>query len=368
MATVPEERQARVGLGPLWRWLDERLGLQDLAYPVPAHANSVLYVLGGITLFGVLVLIVTGIYLTQFYHAHPDDARESVEYIINTARFGDFVRNLHFWLANLVAITLLLHALRVFVTGAYRAPRELNWVVGVGLLATFLGLVFTGTVLKWDQEAWEALEHNEEIGELLGGLGTWFTSEFTESTPILERLFVAHVAILPFALLALAAVHFYLIKHHGISSVPGHEETRPAGTTDTALAMATEGHVPFTNHLLHILGWGVLLTALGSVLSLLISAPLGELIDPEEEKTKPPWMFLPVYPFEDWLGVKALLWLPVLGVPLLALVPAFDRFRSSSLRARWPLLAVGAVVVVALVALAVYAQLSTPAEHVPGEE
>src|SRR6266545_5774224 len=216
MARTPGRRRIRFEPGLLWRWIDDRLGLQDLAYPVPAHANTVLYTLGGITLFGVLVLIATGIYLTQFYHADPDQARESVEYIITTATIGDFVRSLHFWMANLVAITLLLHALRVFVTGAYRAPRELNWAVGVGLLAIFFGLVFTGTVLKWDQEGWEALQHNEEIGELLGSAGTWFTSEFTTSTPILERLFVAHVAILPFALFALAAVHFYLIKHHGI--------------------------------------------------------------------------------------------------------------------------------------------------------
>src|SRR3990170_5658427 len=94
MAGTPGARRLTFNSGPLWRWLDERLGLQDLAYPVPAHANNVLYTLGGITLLGVIVLIVTGIYLTQFYHAHPDDARESVEYIVDTARFGDFVRNL----------------------------------------------------------------------------------------------------------------------------------------------------------------------------------------------------------------------------------------------------------------------------------
>jgi ubiquinol-cytochrome c reductase cytochrome b subunit len=368
MAATPRTKQARFNLGPVWRWIDERLGLQDIAYPVPAHANTVLYTLGGITLFGVLVLIATGIYLTQFYHADPTQARQSVEYIITTARLGDFVRSLHFWMANLVAITLVLHALRVFATGSYRAPRELNWVVGIGLLVTFFGMVFTGTVLKWDQEGWEALQHNEEIGKLLGSFGTWFTSEFTTSTPILERLFVAHVVILPFMLLGLAAVHFFLIKHHGISSVPGHEESRPAGRTDAAQAMETEGHVHFTNHLLHILGWGLLLTSLGSFLALLTSAPLGELIDPSVEKTKPLWMFLPLYPFEDWLSIKALLWLPAVGLTLLALVPAFDRFRSSSLRARWPLLAVAAVVIVVLVGLAIYAQVSTPAEHVPGAE
>lgn len=363
--TRPGERKAS---DPFWRWVDERLGLADLSYPVPAHANSVLYTLGGITLFGIVVLVATGVYLTQFYHADPAQARQSVEYIITTARLGDFFRSLHFWMANLVMITLLLHVLRVFVTGAYRAPRELNWVVGVGLFFVFLGLVFTGTVLKWDQEGWEALQHNEEIGELLGGAGIWFTSEFTTSTPILQRLFIAHVAILPLLLFGLVVVHFFLVKHHGIASLPGHEERRHGGHTDTVEAMEREGYVPFTNHVLHIAGWGLLLTAAGSLLALIISAPLGEVIDPSEEKTKPLWMFLPLYPFEDWLGIKALLWLPILGIAAFTAVPFVDRFGSSSLRRRWILVAGAVIVIAALASLAIYAQASTPAEHVPGME
>jgi ubiquinol-cytochrome c reductase cytochrome b subunit len=352
----------------LWRWIDERLGLADLAYPVPAHANNVLYTLGGITLFGILVLIGTGIYLTQFYHAHPTDARESVEYIITTARLGDFFRSLHFWMANLVTITLLLHALRVFVTGAYRVPRELNWVVGVGLLAIVLGLVFTGTVLKWDQEGWEALQHNEEIGKLLGGVGIWFTPELTTSTPILQRLFIAHVAILPMLLIGLVAVHLLLVKHHGISSLPGHEEQRPAGRADTVQAMEAEGSVPFTNHMLHILGWGFLLTAVASLLALVISAPLGQVIEPGEEKTKPLWMFLPLYPFEDWFGIRALLWLPLAAFGGLAAIPFIDRFGSSSLRRRWLLIGAAVLIIAFLVSVGIYAQISTPAEHIPGME
>jgi ubiquinol-cytochrome c reductase cytochrome b subunit len=359
---------SRTWVNKVWKWVDDRLGLEDLAYPVPAHANNVLYTLGGVTAFGIFVLIVTGIYLTQFYHGDPTQARQSVEYIITTARFGDFVRSLHFWMANLVAITLFLHALRVFVTGSYRAPRELNWIVGVGLLAVFFGLVFTGTVLKWDQEGWEALQHNEEIGKLLGGAGVWFTTEFTSSTPILQRLFIAHVAILPLALIGLMAVHFYLIKHHGISSIPGHEEVRPAEETDTKAAIETEGSVPFTGHALHIAGWGLLLTALGSFLALIISAPLGEVIQPGEEKTKPLWMFLPLYPFEDWIGIKALLWMPIAAIAGLAAVPFIDRFGSSSLRRRWILIAAAVVVIAALVALAIYAQASGTSQHVPGME
>ncbi len=350
----------------VWQWIDERLGLEDLAYPVPAHANNVLFTLGGVTAFGVVILIASGIYLTQFYHGDPSQARESIEYIITTARFGDFVRNLHFWMANLVTITLLLHVLRVFVTGSYRAPRELNWIVGVGLLSVILGLLFTGTVLKWDQEGWEALQHNEEIGELLGGAGVWFTSEFTTSSPILERLFIAHIAILPLVLIGLMAVHFYLIKHHGISSMPGHEELKPGELTDTEAAMRREGNVPFANHALHIAGWGLLLTTVASFLALVVAAPLGDVIEPGEEKTKPLWIFLPLYPFEDWIGIRALLWVPIAAVVGLATVPFIDRFGSSSLRRRWVLIAAALVIIVALVALAIYAQASTPAEHIPG--
>lgn len=354
------------GAARVWRWTDERLGLADIAYPVPKHANTILYTLGGVTLFGILVLTATGIYLTQFYNSDPTGARQSVEYITTTARLGDFVRSLHFWMANLVTIALLLHALRVFVTGGYRAPREATWIAGLGLLAVMLGLVFTGTVLKWDQEGWEALQHNEEMGKLLGGAGVWFTSEFTTSTPILERLFIAHVSILPLVLAGLLAVHFYLIKRHGISSLPGREERRSPGRTDTAQAIQAEGYMPFTSHLLRILGWGLLLAAVGTVLALVVSAPLGAVIDPSEEKTKPPWMFLPVYPFEDWFGIKALLWLPVVGLAGLAAVPFIDRFGSSSLRRRWILMAAAVIVIAALVALAIYAQASTPAAHVPG--
>jgi quinol-cytochrome oxidoreductase complex cytochrome b subunit len=349
-------------------WVDERIGLAELSYPVPAHANGVLYTLGGITLFGVLVLVVTGIYLTQFYHGDPTQARESLAYIITTATLGDFVRSVHFWTANLVMITLLLHALRVFVTGSYRPPRELNWIVGVGLLGILFGLTFTGTVLKWDQEAWEALQHNEEMGRLLGGVGVWFTPEFTTATPILQRLYIAHVAILPLLLFVVVAAHLFLIKHHGVSSLPGRESRRPGGPTDTEQAIEAEGSVPFTTHVLHIAGWGLLLTAVAGLLSLLFSAPLGEVIDPGEEKTKPLWMFLPLYPFEDWFGIRALLWLPIGTLVGLAAVPFVDRFSSSSMRRRWVLIAAALFLLAAIVVLAVSAQISTPAQHIPGAE
>ena len=168
MATLEAPRN---GLRVTTEWVYGRLGLRSLTYHVPSYANAIPYLLGGITLFGILILIATGIYLAQFYHPNPTDAHASVFYIVTEAQLGDFVRSVHFWTANIVMITLLLHLLRVVIGGAYRAPREVTWAIGVGLLVVMLGFFFTGTVLKWDQEAFEALGHNEAIGTILGSLG-----------------------------------------------------------------------------------------------------------------------------------------------------------------------------------------------------
>lgn len=105
--------QVRSGL---WRWLDERLGVSALSYPVPDHANSLWYTLGGITFVGFIVLILTGVYLAQFYHPHPAQARESVLYIRDVAPLGNLVRGIHVWLASLMTLTAFLYLLRVFAT------------------------------------------------------------------------------------------------------------------------------------------------------------------------------------------------------------------------------------------------------------
>ncbi|MDP9251157.1 MAG: cytochrome b N-terminal domain-containing protein, partial [Chloroflexota bacterium] len=192
-ASVP----ARTRWGRAWDAIDERLGLSGLAYPVPAHANGIGYILGGISFFGFLILVVTGVWLAQFYHPTPEAARESVVYIMNVAPAGDIVRGIHYWTANVVMATVLLHLGRIFVTGSYKRPREANWLIGLGLMASTLGLIFTGTVMKWDQEGYEALGHYVETGKLLGALGFWFSGDFEASLPLLGRLYVAHVVILP---------------------------------------------------------------------------------------------------------------------------------------------------------------------------
>src|SRR3989304_2020747 len=254
-----------------WEALDERLGLSGLAYPVPAHANGIGYILGGITFFGFLILAGTGVLLAQFYDPTPAGARESIAYIMNTAAFGDVVRGIHFWVANLVMATVLLHMGRVFVTGSYKRPREANWLIGVGLLGVTLGLIFTGTVLKWDQEGYEALQHNIEIGELLGGFGFWFPPAVAASVPIVGRLYIAHVVILPALGTFLLIAHFLLVKRHGISPLPAVADAAVEGTGP---APEKDGST-FVAHLVRMTGFGALILAGGAVLSLVLGAGLG---------------------------------------------------------------------------------------------
>lgn len=352
--TMQEGRRHRV-----WKSVDERLGLSGLAYPVPTHANSIGYILGGITAFGFLILAVTGIWLVQFYHPTPATARESVVYIMNVAPLGDLVRGVHFWVANMVMATVLLHLCRVFTTGAYKRPREANWLIGLGLLGVTLGLIFTGTVLKWDQEGFEALGHNVEIGNLLGAFGFWFSGDFTSSLPILGRLYMAHVVILPALGTLLLIAHFLLVKRHGISALPARADAAVDGGP-----APTKGGSTFAAHVVRMAGFGLLILAAATVLSIIVPAGLGPRPIPGTETTKPPWMFLVFYPFEDWFGLPALLWAPAILFAALALVPFVDRSRYRSPSARRVLMAIGAVVAVAAVVLVVYALVTVPQPHI----
>ncbi len=345
---------------PIWEWLDERLGLGALAYPIPAHANSVWYTLGGVTFLGFVVLILTGIYLAQFYHPHPAEARASILYIQHVAPLGDLVRGVHVWMATLVTITALLHLGRVFVTASYKRPREVNWLVGVGLLGLTLAFVFSGSVLRWDQEAWEALQHNIEAAALLSAVGTWFSPEFARSVPILERLYITHVSLLPVLLIILLVLHFFLLKRHGVSALPVQAD---AGEAPGGLLPRRLQSRHYTEHLRTMAGFG--LVALAAALALAVLAPpsIGEVADPTMEVTKPAWMFYWLYAFEGPFGVPGILYAGVAFFGLLALVPFVDRspWREPS-RRRW-VLAAGAVVLVALVALSIFVWLTPTEAH-----
>ena len=267
------------------------------------------------------------------------------------------IRSLHYWLATAFTITLVLHMVRTFVTGSFKAPREFIWISGLVLFLVAAGLLFTGTVLKQDQEAIEALAHNGEIADTFGFLGFWFSADFTNSVSLLTRLYIAHVSILPTAVVGVLAVHMLLIKRHRMAPLPwgsaGEVEAREQA----------EHKVPFTSHLRHIGLWALALLGVMLVLSGLRTAGLGPAGVEGIEITKPPWYFLWLYPWEDWLGLKALYLIPGVLVTGLLLVPFLDRSRERDPRRRKAWMALGVVVLVAWVALTIYGWLTVPVSH-----
>jgi quinol-cytochrome oxidoreductase complex cytochrome b subunit len=342
-----------------WGWLDERLGISGLRYSVPEHANSLPYTLGGITAFSFLGLVVTGVYLAQFYD--PSDvaaAHASVFYISTEPFLGGLMRSLHYWLAVVLVVALALHMVRTFFTGAFKAPREFVWITGVLLFGLGGAALFTGSTLKADQEAIEALAHNNAIADLLGVLGFWFSADFADNVSQILRVYIAHVSIVPILIVAVLALHLMLIRRHGISPLPWGPAEEVRGRE------RSERRVSFSSHLRHIGLWGLVVLGAGLVLAGLFPPVLGPQGVEGIEVTKPPWWFIWLYEPENWFGIDAL-WIvsAALFVGLLA-IPFLDRSPERDPRRRLLWVGLGAALIVAWVVLTIIGATTEVAEHV----
>ncbi|MCH7838144.1 MAG: cytochrome b N-terminal domain-containing protein [Chloroflexi bacterium] len=192
-------------------------------HPTRIHKTHVrithTYCLGGITFFFFLGLTVTGVMLMFYYVPSPERAFTDLQALETNIRFGMLMRNLHRWMAHGMVISVFLHMMRVFYTGAYKPPREFNWVVGVILLTLTLALSFTGYLLPWDQLAIWAVTVGMNmagtapiLGEdtrliLLGGLEV--------GDAALIRFYTLHVIGLPLIAAIFMAVHFWRIRRDG---------------------------------------------------------------------------------------------------------------------------------------------------------
>ena len=207
-------------------WIDTRFGLTDavdeqLYQRVPNYANAFYYCFGGMVFVLIMLQIVTGILLAFYYIPSTAEAYLSIQYIMKDVYLGWLIRGVHFWDANILVLMVLAHMARVYWTGSYRAPRELNWMVGVMLLLVIIGFSFTGYLLPWDEKAYWATE----VGVRIGGsapLAGFIVSKIllggnALSSATLPRFFALHVFILPAAIMLLMFTHFKLIRKHGIS-------------------------------------------------------------------------------------------------------------------------------------------------------
>ncbi len=333
-------------------WVKGRLGLGSfMDHLIPSHANSATYVIGGSIVVLGLVQGITGILLQQFYHPTPDAnaAYNTVRFITDTFPWS-FARALHYWGAELLIVLVLLHMMRVYVSAAYKRPRELLWVSGIALLVSVWLLAFTGSVLKWDQEGVEALGHNLELSSFAGPLGYWFSPSFAPDVPILIRLNSAHVTLLPLAALLVLGAHIYLIRVLGISN-------------PKTSRVAEEGMVPFSTHVKWMILYGTLAFVLVAVVSLIVAAPLSSVGNPAIEVSKPDWYLLWIYSVENYLGLEAVPYILTPALILMTIVPALDRGPEADPKKRKAMMLFLVVAVVFFVGLMVDAALIPPQSH-----
>jgi quinol-cytochrome oxidoreductase complex cytochrome b subunit len=192
-------------------------------HPTRIHKTHVrithTYCLGGLSFFMFLGLTVTGVMLMFYYVPSVDRAYTDIAALETNVRFGMLIRNLHRWMAHAMVITVLLHMMRVFYTGAYKPPREFNWVVGVILLVLTLLLSFTGYLLPWDQLSLWAITVGTNIGgsaPVLGGqVRLVLIGGFEVSQPALIRFYTLHVIGLPLLATVFMSVHFWRIRRDG---------------------------------------------------------------------------------------------------------------------------------------------------------
>jgi menaquinol-cytochrome c reductase cytochrome b subunit len=231
-------------LAPL-DWLDERdpklrSGVRYFLYRKVPRESNWFHTLGSATLTAFLVQLVTGVILAMYYKPSPNEAYESIQNITNELTLGWLVRGMHRWGASVFIILLFLHMGRVFLFGAYKYPRELNWLVGVLILTLALFEGLTGYLLPWDQTAYWAtvvainINANAPIvGPFLGDFLRGGT-EIGENT--LSIFYSFHMLLIPGALIGLILLHLYLVVRLGVTPPPwsdvagGYEEEdgRPA--------------------------------------------------------------------------------------------------------------------------------------------
>jgi quinol-cytochrome oxidoreductase complex cytochrome b subunit len=205
--------------------LDARLNIREaveenLRKPVPAHVNW-LFCFGGISLFLFIVQAVTGIMLLMYYRPTIAEAYKSVVFVTNNVPFGWLVRGLHHWAANLMIIMVFLHMARVFFYGAYKPPRDFNWVTGVILLVLTLGFGFTGYLLPWNQISYWATTVGTEAPGAVPIIGDFLIRMIRGGESVgqttLTRFFAVHVVILPLTIGFFLMGHFFMIRKQGIS-------------------------------------------------------------------------------------------------------------------------------------------------------
>lgn len=297
--------------------------------PIPNHLKRWWYAIGGTPAYLFVIQAVTGIILTFYYVPDPAEAFNSVARITTEVRFGWFIRSIHTWSAHLMVFALMLHMMRVFFTASYRKPRELNWMIGVGLLLTTLGFGFTGYSLIYEQISYWAAVVGTNVAEATPWIGGMLANFIRGGEEIgantLTRFFVLHIGVLPTVIVLLLLLHVVQIRVHGVTKLHFKEGQTPE--VEIALRVsapvspvrAQGGEAPegseeekvkaesypfYPDHFYTELMVGLTLTFILTILALVYPAQMGEPANPliTPEHIKPEWFFFATF---RWLKLTS---------------------------------------------------------------
>ncbi|MCC7366826.1 MAG: cytochrome b N-terminal domain-containing protein [Chloroflexi bacterium] len=311
-----------------WAWLDDRIGWSSAIWPIVVHPVPKVnwwYVLGSATLIAFIVQVVTGVALAFTYVPAPNAAYESLDFITNRAVFGNVVRGLHYWGSSAMVVLAFAHLAHVFLIGAFKFPREVNWLTGVVLLGMTLAMAFTGQLLRWNQDAYWAVSLMASMASRVPLVGDLLVDIIIAGQTVggatLTRFYATHVFLIPAAMFVLVGLHLYLVIRHGVSEMPRPgRPVNPKTYRQEYDELLHRDGIPFWPDF----AWKDVVFALvtGSLVLLLavvLGAPeLGPQANPTnlEAHPKPDWYFLWLFALLSY-APPALESLVIVGLPLL---------------------------------------------------
>lgn len=315
-------------------WFEERLGISDvlnflIKKDIPQHRHSIWYYTGSSILLFFGIQIVTGFMLALYFRPTLEEANASVARIMTEVPLGWLIRSLHSWSASFMITFVFLHLLSIWITKAYRPPREMTWMTGVFLLAISLAFGFTGYLLPWDDLSLSATKVGTDIPRAIPVVGTWVTKLLRGGEDVtgdtLTRFFSIHISILPVLAFLLLAFHIFLIQKHGVSYPLDLEKEKARVKT-----------LPFWPNFVYreMVVWLILIGILFTVV-ILLPPSLGrtaDLMAPAPEGIRPEWYFLflfqtlKIFPSQILIisGETVAILLILLGFVLFFFLPLFD--------------------------------------------
>ncbi len=318
--------------------------------------------LGGLSALLAMLLAVTGVMLLFVYTPTPESAYNDIVAMRTDIWFGQLVRNLHHWAGNAMILVVALHMLRVFFTGAFRPPREFNWLLGLALLLLTVGANFTGYLLPWDQLAFWAVTVATSLIGYIPLIGDWLGNLLLGGAEVgaatLRNFYALHIAVIPATMMVIMAYHFWRVRKDGGLTIPRGADEPPVKKAERTTTIPN----------LVLMELTVALVAIAALLlwAMVVPAPLEGIADPDHapNPAKAAWYFLGLQELLlHFHPVVAALVIPTLALGALALLPYLDADMDSvgiwfrSRRGRWLALlsvAVGLVLTPTLVLLDEY--------------